>query len=160
MWNVALYDDETNTAYRIACKRLTIRDGALVDSETDALTRDFEGRLLLALRRYPLTRYGTKQAQRAVLAEAPPYDERGIPLIPPDVDWEEFDLTLDTYQELGEIIALLWYQAVLQVNPHRDSSYETLKKNATSETPALTSVPNSSDSPPTATNSELTSSGG
>jgi hypothetical protein len=159
MWNVAFYDDETNTAYRIACKRLTIRDGALVDGDTDALTQDYDGRLLLALRRWPLMRYATKQAQRALLADAPLYDERGIPLIPSDAPWEEFELTLDAFQDLGEIIALLWYQAALQANPHRDASYELLKKNVRPEMPTPTSDSTTSAPPPTASSSAPTSSG-
>lgn len=149
MWDVIFYDQETHTAYRVQTKRLTMRDGAAVDQLQDDLALRTEGRQLIMMRRYPLLAYGTAMVETVQLETEPTFNPDGVPQIAEDAPWQAFTLTEETYQDLSELLGLVWYSAVLQRNPHRDLSYELLKKSLKPATPARPSErPTSgSDSP-------------
>ena len=130
MADVLYYDVDTRVAYRITVRRLTVGDGVAVDSEQDTIAtrEDVAGRLLLTLRNFPLLRHATVSAERAMLDEAPPADADGTPVFPDDVSWQAFDLTEEAFLSLDEMVSWAWLGAVLDKNPHRNSSYEALKK--------------------------------
>lgn len=138
-WDAVFYDEETSLVYRLACKRLTIRDGAAIDqAHVELAGRELDDALLLTLRGFPLLLYGTARAERAVL-DAPPQLEGGTLVVPDDLDWQPFRLTEDEFLNFGELLGQIWLGAVLLRNPHRSAQYETLKKRAAPPEPALPS---------------------
>lgn len=156
MSELLYYDPHAHTAYRIEVKALTVGEGVAVDSEQDALTRrDITGRLLLTLQAWPLLKYATVRADVAVLAEAPEVDSDGTPLFPADTTWTPFDMTEEAFLDLPELVSWAWHRRVLDVNPHRNTSYEALKKALSRVRPAPSSAtpttasetPDTSDAP-------------
>ena len=146
MWDVQFYDETTRIAYRMQVKRLTVGDGIAADSLQDqiALREDMQGRELLALSaNYPLLRYGTATMECAV-CETPPADKA---VMPDDLPWRYLELTEEAFWSLDEWLLLLWVDAILTKNPHRDLRYERLKKNLAAATPARPTARATSESP-------------
>ncbi|MHC4301327.1 MAG: hypothetical protein ACYS7Y_29005 [Planctomycetota bacterium] len=151
MWNVTFYDDDTGYAYRVRVKRLTVGDSLQADTLSDDITRreSLNGRALLTLSQvYPFVRYATATCERALLDGAPPIGESGDPVVPDDVEWQAFELTEGEFLALPEFLALRWQYEVIQKNPHRDPTYEALKKKWLTDRLTNTSAPttNTNDS--------------
>lgn len=156
MTELLYYDPHAHAAYRIEVKALTVGEGVAVDSEQDAMTRrDINGRLLLTLQAWPLLKYATVRADVAALDQAPAVDDDGTPQFPPEMDWVPLEMTEDMFLNLPELVSWAWHRRVLDVNPHRNTSYEALKKALSRVRPAPSSAtpttasetPDTSDEP-------------
>lgn len=131
MWHVTFYDDDTGYAYRVRVKRLTVGDSIRADMLGDDITRreDLAGRELLALSQvYPFIRFSTAACERALLDAAPDSGTTGDPDVPDDADWQTFDLTEGEFLNLPEFLSLRWQHEAIGKNPHRDPTYEAIKK--------------------------------
>lgn len=116
-------DDVNSRRFRVITKPMTVRDGRLCDRMQADITRrkdesgqeldDYE---LLALTRYPVLFYGTHRFEVASLEG----DEWG--------EWESCTLTEDLFWDLPEPLSIEWNEAVLEKNPHRNMTFENLKK--------------------------------
>lgn len=133
--DITYYDPETHYVYRITARRLTMRDGAAVDeAQADLARRDLPDAEFLMLRQYPLVRFGTREAERAQLEGVPEFQNREL-VLPEGLSWEPYLPTEDEFADLDELLGRLWVGAVITRNPHRDLSYEVLKKRVSTEAP-------------------------
>jgi hypothetical protein len=131
------------SVYRITTKRLTVGDGIAIDTLQDDLARrdSLQGRELLHMvNHYPLIKYGTAAAERAILTMMPETSPEGVPVLPDDLIWQPVDITETVFLTLDEWLFWNWLSAVLIKNPHRDQSYEQLKKNVMAVLQAQTSA--------------------
>jgi hypothetical protein len=159
VWDLTHYVD--GIATRVAVKRLTVGDGVRIDSEQDAISRrdDLEGRALLNLRQLPLWAVATVRAERAPLAEAPPARDGGYDF-PDDLLWEPIPLTEAAYLSLDELLLWAWLGEILTKNPHRNTSYEALKKALSRVTPATASAaPSNGSATPDSSSEPIRSAG-
>lgn len=124
------FDQHSRLAYRITAKRLTVGEGVAVDSEQDEIVQrpELSSRQLLALQHYPLVKHGLSQFDSVQLDDEPEFDGDGNPVLADDLDWHPVELTEKSYLELDELVSLVARGAVIKANPHRDPSYEALKK--------------------------------
>lgn len=113
-------DDIKQCRYRIVTKAMTIRDGAAHDRLYADITKrknedgsELDNYVLLSLMRYPMLLHGTHRIEQAAIDSE---------------DWLPIALSEDWYADLPELFVLEWYQAVITKNPHRDSTFESLKK--------------------------------
>lgn len=130
-WHVTFFDDETGYAYRVRCKRLTVGDAVQADMLGDEITRrdTLHGRELLTLSQiYPFVRYATAASERTILDDAPETNGTGDPILPDDAEWEVYDLTEAEFMIVPEWFMLRWQTEAILKNPHRDPTYEALKK--------------------------------
>jgi len=119
-WEVTYYDEDAGVAYRVATQRMTVRDGIRLGELEDAIAArdDLEGRALLALAHYyPLLACGTRNAERAMLTDAPAVGENGAPVVPEDAPWEPLELTEGQFLDLPDYLMWAWYTSVIQKNP-------------------------------------------
>jgi hypothetical protein len=115
-WHATYTDAESGRILRIRARAMRIRDGLACDQLMAEISKraDLDDYLMLALlSRYPLLLYGTAAAETSA--------DGGQ-------TWTEFSLTEATFQELPELFTLEWLEAIIQLNPQRDMSYEALKK--------------------------------
>jgi len=128
-WDVTFYNEQEGRLYRVAAKRLTVGEGITVDQQQDelALREGLEGRLLLMMLNYPLLLHATERIEWASRAEEP---EREGDLHQMDEVWQwvPLELTEDRFLKLDEFAMWGWLTAVYHYNPHRDRSYESIKK--------------------------------
>ena len=136
-WSVTFYDDETGYAYRVRCKRLTVGDAVQADMLGDEISRReaLQGRELLTLSQiYPFVRYATAVSERTVLDDPPTEtNENGDPVLPDDANWEVYELTEAEFFTASEWFMLRWQTEAIRKNPHRDPTYEALKKKLVKE---------------------------
>lgn len=155
-WNVTFYDDDTGYAYRVQVKRLTVGDAVQADMLGDEITRrdTLRGRELLTLSQiYPFMKFATAESERAVVEEAiEEVNDTGDPVVPDDAEWEPFELTEAAFLILPEFLALRWQHEAILKNPHRDPTYEALKKKLLREKLQPESAPTTSSE----TDSEIT----
>jgi hypothetical protein len=134
-WHVTHYDDDTGYAYRVRVKRLTVGDAVRADMLGDDISRRDDaltGReYLILVQVYPFIKSCTVVCERGIL-DNPPTEtgESGDPIIPDDAGWEAFDLTEAVFMDLPEWLVLRWQHEAIQKNPHRDPTYDLLKKKA------------------------------
>lgn len=148
-WDVTYYDEEAGAVYRIAARRMTVRDGIRLGELEDAVAErdDLEGRALIALAHYyPLLACATRAAERAAVDAPPATDEGGELVLPDDVSWHPLELTEDQYLDLPDFLMWSWYTAVIRKNPQYDRSYEVLKKSLTRLMQRPTNAPGSIES--------------
>jgi hypothetical protein len=160
MWDLTHYAD--GIATRIAVKRLTVGDGVRIDSEQDAISLrdDLEGRALLNLRQLPLWAVATVRAECAPLSEAPLERAEGGYDFPDDLPWEPIPLTEAAYLSLDELLLWAWLGEILTKNPHRNTSYEALKKALSRVTPATASAaPSNGSATPDSSSEPIRSAG-
>ncbi|MHC4617386.1 MAG: hypothetical protein ACYTEQ_06490 [Planctomycetota bacterium] len=131
-WHATFYDDETRIAYRVRVKRLTVGDAVAADMLSDDVSRrdELQGRELLTLARlYPLLRYATSVCEYVPMDEPPQEKfDTGDPVLPDDVEWKPFNLTESAFMALPEWFVVRWQVEAIRKNPHRDPTYEALKK--------------------------------
>lgn len=130
MSDVLFVVPETLIAWRITTKRLTVGDGIAVDTLQDELTNRLDGREMLKMvNQYALLKFATARVETAQLDCEPGLDADGSPVMPDTVQWHEVEITESLFMGLDEYLSYLWVSKVLEKNPHRDQSYELLKKN-------------------------------
>jgi hypothetical protein len=162
-WDVTYYDEEAGAVYRIAARRMTVRDGIHLGELEDAIAErdDLEGRALIALAHYyPLLACATRAAERASVDAPPETDDAGEMVLPEGMTWQALDLTEEQYLDLPDFLMWSWYTAVIRKNPQYDRSYEVLKKNLTRLMQRPTNAPGLSESAPAESDTASASSPG
>jgi hypothetical protein len=140
-WDIQYFDADTHIGYRIRTKRLTVRDALAMDTLTDDTSKreDIQGReYLLLAQDFPLVKFGTAVLETVVLDDAPVFDKGWQ--WPDDAAWTAQTVTEDIILDVPDLLFRAWVGAVLARNPHRDGSYEALKKRLATDAPATTNT--------------------
>lgn len=126
-WDIIYHDEEAGAVYRIATRRMTVRDGIRLGELEDAIAarEDIRGRMLITLAHYyPLLVCATDAAERAAVETPPERDEQGEPVLSDNLAWCPVELDEEQFLALPDYLMWMWYTAVLRKNPQYDRSYE------------------------------------
>lgn len=127
-YDLEFHDELNDRRYRIITKRMTVGDGhSLSSMQAEIIKRkddngnDIDDYLMFALMRYPNIVYGTH------LLEVQDGDGEWQS-VGHDPSTRRLNLSEDEYLNLDELFVIEWAELVLDKNPHRNESYENLKK--------------------------------
>lgn len=111
-YDLEYHDEINNRRFRVVTKPMTVSDGLACDRLAADMTHRFESYELLSMSWFATVLHGTHTLE----------------IDTGEGDWQPVKLTEDLYLDLPEAFILEWHESVIDKNPHRNQSFENLKK--------------------------------